>query len=185
LKDKAESYSDKSIEEGNTQLGEEVNRIAVNNIAPKNAKGLLENMAATRNAIEWTFDTYSKELEKVGKGLTEAYKGFDTSEAKAEDSLAKLADAAFDIDVNSKLDGVEKYSVSNDTRFDGEKVARLNIMGNFSLYRIKTSGKGDTDAKTGLGMARIARSRIVKVMATSQRSVDPIERCGNFYSYRF
>lgn len=178
LKERADDMSSKSIEENSTELGEEVNRVAMDYRAPQNAKELKENLEASKDAINFVFDDYTHIVHTRGEKIKDGLKSFDvtkdSTEAGLQSALAKVY--AFEDGSKGPLALAKKAlkinAVRGDARFESSTdVSMQNLPGNMAIFveSAHQAGKG------ALETARYKRSRMIRVMGSRQKAQDALE----------
>lgn len=183
LKERADSYADKSIEESKTELGEEANRVAINYNAPANGSGLIDNLKQSSSAINFIFDNYTAAVELRGKVIKDGLKAFKIEKDSTEGQLSAALNELFKFDAGKEKDvfqlsGLDGRSeVRNDPRFDADaKNYMVQLPGNMALFSDGQSSAIDGDNNTAvLSAARAHRSRMVRVMSCVPKAKDAVE----------
>lgn len=183
LKERADGFADKSINESKTELGEEANRVAINYNAPANGSGLIDSLKQSSSAINFIFDNYTAAVEKRGLVIKEGLKKFQIDKSSTEASLSAGLNELFKFDVAKEKDvfllsGLNQRSeVRNDPRFDADsKNYMVQLPGNMALFSDGQSSIVDGDSGNAvLSLARAYRSRMVRVMNCVPKAKDAVE----------
>lgn len=176
LKERADDYSSKSIEENSTDLDEEVNRVAVDFKAPANGKELKATLELSRKAINFVFDDYTHIVHNQGEVIKAGLKDFDLTKDSTQAGLEKALDkvGAFG-DKNNPIGAASKAldvsDVKNDARFDSDAVVKAQMLpGNMGIF----VERGSARSLTVLETARVRRARMIRVMGSRQKAADAL-----------
>jgi len=176
LRERADGYIDKSIEESKTDVGSAGNPLVVNNVAPKSAKDIQDALETVKAVVDGLFDTYTRCVidrgDVIKAGLKEYKPGKDWTVEQHASALAKVH--AFDNDWGKIKKAFDASEVkTKDRRFsENVKVYGTALPGNMSIFvqePEKEAGAGT------LGVAEGFRGRTVRIMSTFERSQDAIE----------
>ena len=176
LRERADGYTDKSIEESKTEVGSSINPLVVNNVAPSSSKGIEDALETCKTVVNGLFDVYTKCIiargEVIKGGLKEYKPGKDWTVEQHASALAKVH--GFDDDFNKIKKAFDASDFKGkDRRFsDGATISSVNLPGNMSVF---VQGVERDENSGALGTAEAQRARTVRVMSTLEKSQDAVD----------
>jgi hypothetical protein len=175
LKERADSYMDKSIDEGKTEIGSGINPLVRNNAAPSTSKQVEDTLEISKEVVNGLFDTYTKAIIVRGETIKSGLKDYKPDSKWDADKHSAALTKVF----AWKNDGSEMKNAFSATKFnsadrrfsDDLDVCAIPMAGNMSVF-VQTPKAIKTSA---LGIAEFHRGRCIRVMATFERSQDAID----------
>lgn len=177
LKERADSYTDKSIEESKTEMGSAINPLVRNNAAPSTAKQIEDTLDISKQIVDALFDKYTKAMISRGEVIKAGLKDYKPDSkwdvAKHAAALSKIHNWKSDWSDIKKVFGASDFKAADRRFSDDVEVAAIAIAGNMSIFVQNPKGLGDGDR--ALGVAEFKRGRTIRVMSTFERSQDAID----------
>lgn len=164
LRDRAEETAGQELQIKSTEIGPEVNALAINYKAPKNEKDIQEALQLLQSQCGALFGRQVGKLAEVGENIAKALGDFDPE--NPEDSLEKVTDAAMGLDLKAVSDLIGAKS-DKDKRFSdkSEVFKGPDLPGNKSVFLVRDSEVSDS----ALGRAEASRRRSATIRYTSDK----------------
>ena len=177
LKKRAAEQSGKTIKEGKTELGGEVNAVARNWVAPKKGKDLIDGFKTLNGILTYGFNKHHLKTGEVGGALADSLNDYDFD--KSDESLGKII-AAISGCIEEKEDtkGFVLSNVTGDKRFTaGDAKKTEDLFGNKAVYQV--GGKKFAEAlvsskASSLKGAELIRAFRLDVMMSADKDKDAL-----------
>lgn len=169
LKERAEDLADREVQVKSTELGPEINALAVDYKAPKNEKDILAALDELQKQCDALFGRQVENVAKVGSSIAKAIKAFDPE--KPEESLESVTNAALELDFKASSNLIGAKTVK-DKRYDekAEVFKGPDLPGNKAIYLVRNAEVSDS----ALGRAEAARMRSATMRFVSDKERDAL-----------